>query len=214
MWRMPSRPTSSSDAVGPPSHRRRPTLVEVAAHAGVSRATVSRVVNQATSVDPRLVEVVNASIKALRYVPNPAARALMTRHSDVVALLVTESDARLFGDPFFASIVRGVSQELNRAGLNLVLSVAQEPEELERLETFLAGGLVEGALVISEHRGFDVVTHALNAGLPVVMGGRPFGRRADVCFVDNDNEGGQPWPPGTSAGSVAGAWRRSPGPRT
>lgn len=185
-----SRQGAPGKAKAPAAVRTRPTLEDVAAHAGVSRATASRVINKVTSVDPQLAEVVRAAVVELKYVPNHAARSLMTRRSGIVSLLVTESDTRIFSDPFFAGIVRGVSQELNRVGVTLVLSMARRPEELDRLEEFLREGRMDGALVISEHGGFDVVTHTLSAGIPLVMGGRPFNRRADVMFVDNDNEGG------------------------
>lgn len=170
--------------------RGRPTLEQVAAHAGVSRATVSRVVNKAASVDPHLVELVNRSIAALNYVPNQAARSLMTRRTDTVALIAAESETRIFGDPFFSAIVRGISQELTRADLHLVLSMAQSEQDMERVETYLKGGHVDGALVISEHDSLDVIRHASAGGLPLVVGGRPFTPDPGVVFVDHDNTGG------------------------
>jgi DNA-binding LacI/PurR family transcriptional regulator len=168
----------------------RPTLEQVALRAGVSRATVSRVVNRAKSVDPHLVEVVNQAIADLHYVPNQAARSLMTRRSDTIALIAAESDTRVFGDPFFSAIVRGVSQEASRAGVQLMLSMAQRPEDLRRLESYLQAGHVDGALLISEHDRLEVVPHVLLAGVPLVVGGRPLRDAANVLYVDHDNHRG------------------------
>ncbi len=168
----------------------RPTLEQVALRAGVSRATVSRVVNRAKSVDPHLVEVVNMAIADLNYVPNQAARSLMTRRSDTIALIAAESDTRVFGDPFFSAIVRGVSQEVTRAGVQLMLSMAQRPEDIRRVETYLQAGHVDGALLISEHDDLEVVPHVLDAGVPLVVGGRPLSNDANVAYVDHDNYGG------------------------
>ncbi len=165
----------------------RPTLEEVAAHAGVSRATVSRVVNGVATVDPTIVERVNRSVAALRYVPNPAARTLMTRRTDTVALVALEPDTRVFGDPFFSAIVRGVSQELTGAGLQLVVAMVQSYEDMGRVETYLLGNHVDGVLLISEHGQHRLTASLTAANIPVVVGGRPLDTDLTVAYVDNDN---------------------------
>src|SRR5690625_7750746 len=75
-----------------------PTLEMVAAHAGVSRATVSRVVNGTPTVNPKVAEAVRASIETLNYVPNRAARSLASHRSQAIAVVVPESAAKLFAD--------------------------------------------------------------------------------------------------------------------
>ena len=107
----------------------RANLESVAAAAGVSRATVSRVVNGWTSVAPELRERVERAIAELGYVPNQAARSLVTQRADAVALVAAEPDPRVFGDPFFSGIVRGVSTELMSAGVQVVLLMAQTVED-------------------------------------------------------------------------------------
>ncbi|MGB3685402.1 MAG: LacI family DNA-binding transcriptional regulator [Ornithinimicrobium sp.] len=168
----------------------RPTLEEVAVRSGVSRATVSRVVRQERSVDPNLVRVVNKAIEDLGYVPNAAARSLMTRRSGAVALIAAESDKRVFGDPFFASIVRGASHHLSDAGVQLALSMAQSAEDLSRLRSFLSAGAVDGAMVISEHEDLDVLGTLAAADVPLVFGGRPFTDSPEVTYVDHENRQG------------------------
>lgn len=85
----------------PEGGRAQPTLEDVARAAGVSRATVSRVVNGGTLVSPDTVLVVSEAIEALGYKPNRAARALVTNKAQAVAVVVTETDDRVFSDPFF-----------------------------------------------------------------------------------------------------------------
>jgi DNA-binding LacI/PurR family transcriptional regulator len=165
----------------------RPTLEEVAAHAGVSRATVSRVVNGVATVDPAIAATVTASIDALNYVPNQAARALMTRRTNALALVAAEPDTRVFGDPFFAGIVRGVSQELTAIGMQLVVSMVQSPEDVRRVETYLLGKPVDGVLLISEHGHHHLASTLVSHGIPLVIGGRPLDTDLDVAYVDNDN---------------------------
>jgi len=173
----------------PPAHPRdRANLERVAEAAGVSRATVSRVVNGWTSVTPDLRDRVERAIHELGYAPNLAARSLVTRRSDTVALVASEPDARVFGDPFFAGIVRGVGQECMRVGLQMTLLMAHSAADLDRIETFLRTAPVDGVLLISEHAQHDPLPDALRrAGVPFVIGGRPFHDEPPVAYVDNDN---------------------------
>jgi DNA-binding LacI/PurR family transcriptional regulator len=173
----------------PPSARA--NLEQVAALAGVSRATVSRVANGWSSVDPVLRDRVQQAIDELGYVPNQAARSLATRRSDTVALVASEPDVRVFGDPFFGGIVRGVSQECMRAGMQMTLLMAQSFDDLTRIESYLRTAPVDGVLLISEHAQRDPLPDALRrANIPFVIGGRPFDEQTTSSYVDNDNVGG------------------------
>jgi DNA-binding LacI/PurR family transcriptional regulator len=171
----------------------RPNLEQVAAIAGVSRATVSRVVNGVASVAPELRARVEDAVRQVDYVPNLAARSLATRRADAVALVVSEPDARLFGDPFFSGIVRGVSQELVLADIQMTLMMAQSYAELDRIGRYLRSAPVAGVLLISEHSTHDPLPEVLaRAGIRVVIGGRPLRPDVVVPYVDNDNvEGGR-----------------------
>ena len=92
----------------------RPTLDAVAARAGVGRGTVSRVVNGSPQVSPEARAAVQQAIAELGYVPNRAARALVTQRTDSVALVVSESGERVFTEPFFAGDRAG--HQLRAAG--------------------------------------------------------------------------------------------------
>lgn len=169
----------------------RANLEDVAAAAGVSRATVSRVVNGWTTVAPDLRDRVERAVAALGYVPNLAARSLVTRRTDAVALVAAEPDPRVFGDPFFSGIVRGVSSELMQARIQLVLLMAQSVEDLDRIEHYLRTAPLDGVLLISEHSTHDPIPAAMaQTGMPLVIGGRPLRPELGVPFVDNDNVGG------------------------
>ncbi len=169
----------------------RPNLEQVAALAGVSRATVSRVVNGSSSVAPALRKKVEQAVADLGYVPNQAARSLVTRRTDTIALVASEPDVRVFGDPFFADIVRGVSHEAMGAGLQVTLLMAQSHPDLDRIEQYLRSAPIDGVLLISEHATHDPLPEAMiRAGIPVVIGGRPLHPDLAVPYVDNDNVGG------------------------
>ena len=83
----------------PPAGRSVPTLEAVATRAGVSRSTVSRVVNGSPKVAPDVRAAVERAIDELGYVPNHAARSLASRRSHSIALVVPEDTRRFFTDP-------------------------------------------------------------------------------------------------------------------
>ena len=167
-----------------------PTLEAVAALAGVSRSTVSRVINGSSQVSPDVVESVNAAVSQLRYRPNRAARSLARRKTMAIALVIPEDTTRFFGDPFFAEIVKGINEGLEPSEYVLNLQLAHPSAPSEKTIGYLLGGNVDGAIVVSHHSGDDFFT-TLDATIPVVFGGRPFRPEIhDTSYVDVDNSAG------------------------
>jgi len=172
----------------------RPTLDEVAARAGVGRGTVSRVVNGSPQVSDSARAAVTRAIEELGYVPNRAARALVTQRTDSVALVVSESEERVFAEPFFAGIIRGINSVLLETPMQLWLAMAQSKRERERVENHLTRQHVDGVLLMSLH-GVDQLPALLaERGLPVVICGQrggtlPMDSKTISC-VDADNGGG------------------------
>ncbi|NQX17392.1 LacI family DNA-binding transcriptional regulator [Rathayibacter sp. VKM Ac-2857] len=165
-----------------------PTLEAVAALAGVSRATVSRVVNDSPKVKAEAQAAVRLAIEQLGYVPNRAARSLASRRTQVLALLVPESIGKVFGDPFLAAVVQGAATRLAATDymLNIVIASEATPDKTRR---YLLGGNVDGALVVSHHSG-DHSYARIGASVPLVFGGRPLSLDDhDSHFVDVDNVG-------------------------
>lgn len=176
----------------------RPTLEAVAARAGVSRATASRVVNGGDGVRAHLVDKVRTAILDLGYVPNHAARALVTRRTGAVAVIIAEPEIRIFSDPFFSRQVRGISKELTAHDTQLVLLLVEHRGDYDRIERYLAGGHVDGALAFSLHTDDPLPAITRRIGMPTVYGGRPgWTGQADgaapygpLSYVDADNRGG------------------------
>lgn len=183
--------TPKSPAAELPVRRIAPTLEAVAAEAGVSRSTVSRVVNGSHHVRPEVVTTVTAAIDRLNYSPNRAARSLANRQTMAIALVVPEDTNRFFGDPFFAEIVQGISQGLRDSDYVLNLQLATPSSPSEKTIRYLLGGNVDGAIVVSHHSGDDFFT-TLDATLPVVFGGRPYEPELheNNNYVDVDNAAG------------------------
>ncbi|MGW7097901.1 LacI family DNA-binding transcriptional regulator [Streptomyces sp. NPDC054883] len=172
----------------------RPTLEAVAALAGVSRATVSRVVNGGDGVRAHLVDKVREAVRELGYVPNHAARTLVTRRTGAVAVIIPEPEIRIFSDPFFSRQIRGISRELTSNDAQLVLLLVENRGDYDRIERYLAGGHVDGALAFSLHTDDPLPEITRRIGMPTVYGGRPgwTAGPGDLApaFVDADNRGG------------------------
>jgi DNA-binding LacI/PurR family transcriptional regulator len=171
------------------ARRPAPTLEEVARLAAVSTATVSRVVNHSPKVRPDTRKAVEKAIARLGYVPNRAARSLVTKRTDTIALVVSESESRVFSDPFFPSIVQGISSAIADTELQLLLLLARGEREHVKVERYIRHGHVDGVILMSLH-GEDPLPRALtDAGIPTVLSGRPRpGER--LPYVDADNRGG------------------------
>nr|WP_157408892.1 LacI family DNA-binding transcriptional regulator [Actinoplanes sp. N902-109] len=169
--------------------RRPPTLDEVATRAGVGRGTVSRVVNGSAQVSPQARAAVETAIAELGYVPNRAARTLVTQRTDSIALVVFESGERFFAEPFFGRIVQSISTGLVDRGLQMVLMIAQAPHERRRLEGYLTRQHVDGALLLSLHGDDALPVQLEERGVATVRAGRPTGP-GSCCYVDADNRGG------------------------
>lgn len=166
-----------------------PTLEQVAAHAGVGRGTASRVINGSTQVSEKTRLAVQAAVDELGYVPNPAARSLVTRRTDTVALVISESEERIFGEPFFAGVIRGIGAAVSETSRQLLLALMQNADAAAPLERYLSRQHVDGVLLLSLHGDDPLPHHIRERGLPMVLGGRPSGWDGGG-YVDFDNEGG------------------------
>ncbi|MGY5765298.1 DUF6807 family protein [Brachybacterium sp. DNPG3] len=105
-----------------------PTITQVAEAAGVSRATVSRVLNGRTSVDPSIGERVREAAQRLDYRPNMTARNLSIGRTLTVALVVPD-----LGNPLFQTILRGVAKAAEADGYSVLVAEAGDPEHEARI---------------------------------------------------------------------------------
>src|SRR5689334_11235099 len=95
---------------------KRPTLDDVAQEAGVSRATVSRVINGHPRVAAEVREHVERAVERLGYRPDPVARALARGHGDVVELIVIDDEPTCFGtNPYYGRVVAGIVDGLRHS---------------------------------------------------------------------------------------------------
>ncbi|WP_199432970.1 LacI family DNA-binding transcriptional regulator [Qaidamihabitans albus] len=168
----------------------RPRLDHVAARAGVSRSTASRALNDDGYVSPGAREAVLAAAEELGYSPNQAARSLVTRRTGAVALVLSEPEAKVLDDPYFAVVMRAAFHELAAVGDQLLVMFVDSREDVRSTVRFLDGGHVDGALVFAPHKGDRLPAALRDLRLPVVFGGRTGSGDRGLYTVDFDNEAG------------------------
>ena len=172
------------------SGRRRPTIEDVAAAAGVSRGTVSRVLNGGVNVSPTALAAVNKAIKQTGYVVNTHARSLVTQRSGSIAFILSEPQEKFFEDPNFQMLLRGCTQALAEHDMPLLLSIADSEQDRERVVRFISGGHIDGALLVSTHAGNPVIGRLASLGIPTVACGLPMGHERELAYVAvNEAEG-------------------------
>ncbi|BEL04787.1 LacI family DNA-binding transcriptional regulator [Actinoplanes sichuanensis] len=169
---------------------------QVAAAAGVSRATVSRVINNAASVAPGIRDAVQRAISQTGYVPNVAARSLVTRRSNSVALVISEPDRpddhsflnRIFTDPYFGRVTAGATGALRPHDVHLVV-VPTDSADHHQVVRYLRQGHVDGVLLISSSEDDPLPAQVHSLGIPAVLASRPAGP-LPVSYVDVDQRFG------------------------
>ena len=160
------------------------TIQEVARHAGVSAATVSRVLNNHGTVNPELVRRVRAAVEALAYQRNAVARNLRRSQTSLWAVIVPD-----VANPFFTAMVRGLEDVAQQRGCSVVL--CNSDESLEKEADYIAVAAAErmaGVVICAASTGTDV-TPLLDLGIPVVAVDRKL-RDTPVDTVLADNHRG------------------------
>lgn len=154
-------------------------IIDVAKHAGVSIATVSRVINQSGYVSASTRERVMASIQTLDFSPSVLGRNLLQRRTEIVAVYVQN-----LVNPFFASLLNAIDRELrNRNYHTLLLNAASDDAESPNYLKVLSDGRVDGLILISDAMLADIITKEL----PIVSLDRHF---SHTPWVSSDNYDG------------------------
>jgi DNA-binding LacI/PurR family transcriptional regulator len=158
----------------------------VAREAGVSRGTVSRVLNGGRWVSPESAEAVNAAIRRTGYVVNRHARSLITGRSGSVAFLLAEPQERFFEDPNFNALLHGCTAALAGHDIPLLLMIGGTRAEQRRITRYVTAGHVDGVLLVSSHTGDPLAEQLVRAGIPVVACGKPMGAVGGLAYVAVD----------------------------
>ena len=147
--------------------KKKPTIRDVAARAGVSIATVSKYINSTQRFTPGVERKIRAAVDELEYHSNPLARSMITGKTGSVGVVILD-----IGNPHFTSLVKGANRVALEHGYNLLFvdteeSQAREDELLEALSRRVDG------LIVSTRMPDDQLHRVLEYGKPVVFSGRP-----------------------------------------
>jgi LacI family transcriptional regulator len=143
-----------------------PTISDVAEKAGVSIATVSRVLNGTTRVVPETAERIHAAIKELHYVPQSAARILASHRTDTLGLLLPE-----IGEAFFATLLRGIEAEARTEGFDLLIHATTHIPHASTPSTrrSLAEHNTDGLIVFTQSVDSAELARLRRMNFPVVL---------------------------------------------
>jgi DNA-binding LacI/PurR family transcriptional regulator len=168
----------------------RVTLEDVAKQAGVSLATVSRVVNDYPHVSAKVRQQVQDVIDQLGYNPNYIARSLATQRTGNIGLVFPNSIHNFFTDPYYPRLTEGIAHACNENDYTLSLFIFHT-EELEKklIPRLTGGGLVDGIIVQSTGIDDDVLFEIKEGNVPFLVAGRPLNLE-DAHYIDVDNVAG------------------------
>ncbi len=162
------------------------TLEEIARLAGVSRSTVSRVVNDQPNVRDQVRERVWRVIRETGYEPHAAARSLVTHRTQIIGVIIPEAVTILFTEPFFVRLLSGATEACNSNKYYLMLSLFNGPAGQEAMYSrVVRGGHLDGAIVASTPLDDPLILRLIEDGLPFVQVGRH--PNEQVSYVDVDN---------------------------
>jgi LacI family transcriptional regulator len=164
------------------------TLEEIARQAGVSRSTVSRVMNDHPSVDQDTRARVRSVAERLNYQPNVAARSLAVGRTNVIGLVIPMGVSALFTDPYFPLLIQGITSACNANEHSVMLWLAEPEYERRTIRQVLQGGLIDGVILASALMEDPMLEALLRRGLPFIMVGRlPTDNQISYVDVDNVN---------------------------
>ncbi len=159
------------------------TIGELAKLAGVSKTTVSRVINNKPDVDPVTREKINSLIEQYSFQPNAFAKAISQKQSNHLGLLIPHKAEYIFSNPFYTEVMRGVSTTVDKQGYYLVMCYAHEVNYMD----IYRQKRVDGFVLLSPGSFHKQIIESLNTGnVPFVSTAR-IAAEPSMTYVDVNN---------------------------
>jgi len=163
--------------------------VEIARLAGVSQATVSRVLKGDPQVNDEMRERVLAVVQELGYVPDARAQSLRSQRTRLLGLVVHRAPEALAGDPFFSALIASIVEQAGRHDYHLCVDTARTVRSQRAIyEELLRTRRVDGLILVESETHDKRIERLSSEGFPFVLIGR-YEPIDAVCSVDNDNIG-------------------------
>lgn len=165
-----------------------PTIYDIARVAGVSKSTVSRVLNKQTNISPEAREKVQRAIDELNYQPNKLARALTSSGFDAIMVISTRSAKTTAGNPFFSEVLHAITAKAEEEGFDVILQTSKSTEEdLQKCVSKIKQKMIKGIIMLSSPADESFFSQLDQYDIPVVVIGKVDGQYAHVYSVDTDN---------------------------
>lgn len=165
-----------------------PTIYDIARVAGVSKSTVSRVLNKQTNISPEAREKVLRAIDELQYQPNKLARALTSSGFDAIMVISTRPAKTTAGNPFFSEVLHAITAKAEEEGFDVILQTSRSTEDdLQKCESKIKQKMIKGIIMLSSPADESFFARLDKYDIPVVVIGKVEGQYAHVYSVDTDN---------------------------
>ena len=168
----------------------RPTISDIAARAGISKAAVSYALNGRPGVSPSTQARVQAIAAELGWTANRAARVLSGARAGVVGLVVARPARTLGLEPFFMEFISGIELELSRHDIALMLQLVPDNEsELQAYQRWQGAGQVDGVIVVDLLESGDRMDRLRQLDLPFVVAGDARADSGVACVYTDEDAG-------------------------
>lgn len=166
------------------------TIKKIAELAGVSKATVSRVLNDYPHISDELRARVMKVVNETGYRRNQIARTLASSQSNMMGLVIPSGAQAVFTDPYFPTLTQGITHTAKDNGQTLALFLCEsEAEGEETIANILTNGLLDGIIVTADYKEYAFEDQLCQGNVPFVFIGRP--KNAEGApFIDTDNIAG------------------------
>ncbi|MEW9501619.1 LacI family DNA-binding transcriptional regulator [Jeotgalibacillus marinus] len=164
------------------------TIKDVAKFANVAPSTVSRVIANNPRISDKTKEKVREAMDELGYHPNFIARSLASQSTQVLGLVTPGSSDVFFQNPFFPTVLRGLSEGAHEKQYALQLVTGMDEEEIYNgVVQMVQGGRVDGVVLLYSKVEDRILMYLREQRFPFVMIGKPFKFVDEITHVDNDN---------------------------
>ncbi|MEE9951822.1 LacI family DNA-binding transcriptional regulator [Enterobacter quasihormaechei] len=165
-----------------------PTIYDIARVAGVSKSTVSRVLNKQTNISPEAREKVLKAIDELNYQPNKLARALTSSGFDAIMVISTRSTKTTAENPFFSDVLHAIAAKAEEEGFDVILQTSKSSEDdLQKCVGKIKQKMIKGIIMLSSPANESFFSTLDEYGVPVVVIGKVEGNYQNIYSVDTDN---------------------------
>ncbi|KAA0546482.1 LacI family transcriptional regulator [Bacillus sp. BGMRC 2118] len=164
------------------------TIKDVAKLANVAPSTVSRVIADSPRISKQTKERVREAMKELGYHPNFNARSLANQATKAIGLIMPSSANKVFQNPFFPEVLRGISTFAHEKDYALYMSTGETEEEIfQDVMKMVQGKRVDGIVLLSSKVDDEIIDYLQDREFPFTLIGKPFKEAESITHVDNDN---------------------------